>query len=55
MDEITNAELANMLGRYWCPRCEDDMKMKFAVSHERICAWRADMKARGLWREPSDL
>jgi hypothetical protein len=34
--------------RYRCPRCGDEMAVKFAPSHERICRWATANEARAV-------
>jgi len=36
--------------RYKCPRCNDEMDIKFIRSHETICAWSAILEARAVER-----
>lgn len=33
---------------YRCPRCGDEMTLKFAPSHERICVWRTPVDERDV-------
>jgi predicted RNA-binding Zn-ribbon protein involved in translation (DUF1610 family) len=34
--------------RYRCPRCGDEMSLRFATSHERICRWSTAVEQRDV-------